>query len=43
MKTYVRLEVQFHAFVTSALEAGECSASRQDCFTRREKKPELFG
>jgi len=33
MKTYGGVEVWRHAFLTSALDAGEWSASRPGCFT----------
>jgi hypothetical protein len=39
MKMYWGLEVQFHAFLTSALDGGEWSASRPGRFTLRERAP----
>jgi hypothetical protein len=39
MKTYWGVEVQLHAFLTSALDGGEWSASRPGRFTPREKAP----
>jgi hypothetical protein len=39
MKTYWRSAVWLHAFLTSALDGGEWSASRQGHFTPREKAP----
>jgi hypothetical protein len=35
MKAYKGVEVQFHAFLPSALNGGGCSASRPDRFTPR--------
>jgi hypothetical protein len=37
IKTYVRVEVQLHAFLTSALDGGEWSASRPGHFTPKER------
>jgi hypothetical protein len=37
MKTYWGVEVWLHAFLTSALDGGERSASRPDRFTPRER------
>jgi hypothetical protein len=39
MKAYGGVEVQLHAFLTSALDGGEWSASRSDRFTPRERAP----
>jgi hypothetical protein len=39
MKTYGVVEVQFHAFLTSALDGGERLASRPGRFTHRERTP----
>jgi hypothetical protein len=39
MKTYWGVEVQLHAFLTSALDGGEWSASRSGRFTPREGTP----
>jgi hypothetical protein len=39
MKTYLGVEVKLHAFLTSALDAGERSASRPGLFTLRVKAP----
>jgi hypothetical protein len=39
MKTYGRVKVQLHDFLTSALDGGELSASRPGCFTLRGKSP----
>jgi len=36
MNTHVGVEVQLHAFSTSALDGGEWSASFSSCFTPRE-------
>jgi len=41
MKTYWRVEVQLHAFLTLALDVGEWSASCPSCFTSRGKEPHL--
>jgi len=35
MKTYGGVEIQLHAFLTSALDEGECSVSRPSPFTPR--------
>jgi hypothetical protein len=37
MKTYCGVEVQIHAFLTSALDGGEWSASQPGHFNRRER------
>jgi hypothetical protein len=39
MKTYWEVQVQFHAFFTSALDGGEWSAPRPDRFTSKEGAP----
>jgi hypothetical protein len=39
MKAYWGVEVERHAFLTSALEGGERSASRPGRFIRRERAP----
>jgi hypothetical protein len=39
MEAYWGVEVQLHAFMTSALDGGEWSASRPSRFTRRERAP----
>jgi hypothetical protein len=39
MKTYWGVEVKLHAFLTSALDGGEWSASLPDRFTPRERTP----
>jgi len=39
MKTYWTVEVQLHAFLTSALDGCGWSASRCGRFTRRERAP----
>jgi hypothetical protein len=39
MKTYWGVEVLLHAFLTSALDGGEWSASRPGRFTPRERAP----
>jgi hypothetical protein len=39
MKTHWEVEVKLHAFLTSALDGGECSASRPGRFTTRERVP----
>jgi hypothetical protein len=39
MKTYWGVEVQIHAFLTSALDGGELSASRPGSFKPRERVP----
>jgi len=39
MKTYWGMEVQFHAFLTSALDGVERWASRPGLFTPRERAP----
>jgi hypothetical protein len=39
MKTYGRVEVYTHGFVTSALEGGECLALRPDYFTPGKRAP----
>jgi hypothetical protein len=39
MKTYWGMEVQLHAFLTSALDGSEWSASRPDRFTPRKRVP----
>jgi hypothetical protein len=39
MQAYWGVEVQFHAFLTSALDGGEWSASRLGRFTLREIVP----
>jgi hypothetical protein len=39
MKTHWGVEVQLHAFLTSALDGGEWSASRPGCFTPKERSP----
>jgi hypothetical protein len=40
MKTYGGVELQFHAFLTSALDADEWLGSRPGCFTAEGKNPE---
>jgi hypothetical protein len=40
MKTYRGAKVQFHAFLTSALDGGEWLASRPGHFTPGEKAPD---
>ena len=35
LKTYDGMEVEFHLFLTSALDGEECSPSRPGCFTPR--------
>jgi hypothetical protein len=42
MKTYVWVEVQLHAFLTTARDGGEWSASRPELFTAVEKAPILW-
>jgi hypothetical protein len=37
MKAYWGVEVELHAFLTSALDGGDWSASRPGHFTRRER------
>jgi hypothetical protein len=39
MKTYWGVEIYLHAFLTSALDGGEWSASRPGRFTSRERAP----
>jgi hypothetical protein len=39
MKAYWGVEVQLHAFLTSALDGGELLASRPGRFTPRERTP----
>jgi len=39
MKTYWGIEVQLHAFLTSALDGGEWSASRPSRLPPRERAP----
>jgi len=39
MKTYGRIEMQLHAFLTSALDLGERLASRSSSFTPWESAP----
>jgi hypothetical protein len=39
MKTYWGVEVYLHAFLNSALDGGEWSASRPGRFTLRERAP----
>jgi len=39
MKTYDEVEVLLHAFLTTALHGGECSASRPGRFTPMAKSP----
>jgi hypothetical protein len=39
MKTYWGMEVKLHAFLTSALDGGEWSASRPASYTPRERVP----
>jgi hypothetical protein len=39
MKTYWGVEVYLHAFLTSALDGGEWSASRPGRFTPKERAP----
>jgi hypothetical protein len=39
MKTYGEVEVYLHAFLSSALDGGEWSASRPGRFTPRERAP----
>jgi hypothetical protein len=39
MKTYEGVEIQHHAFLTSALDGDELSASRPGHFTLRERAP----
>jgi hypothetical protein len=39
MKAHWGVEVQLHAFLTSALDGGEWSASRPGLFTSRERTP----
>jgi hypothetical protein len=39
MKTYGSIELYFHAFLTSALDRGEWSASCPDRFTSKEMAP----
>jgi len=39
MKTYRGVEVQLHAFLTSALDGGEWSVSRPGRFTPRKRAP----
>jgi hypothetical protein len=39
MKTSSGVEIQLHAFLTSALDGGEWSASPTGCFTPRETAP----
>jgi len=39
VKTYGGMEVQLHAFLTSALDGGEWSASRAGYFTPMERVP----
>jgi len=36
------MEVQLHAFLTSALDGGTLSASRSGCFTPRETAPDTY-
>jgi hypothetical protein len=43
MKTYWGMEVYLHAFLTSALDGGEWSASRPSRFTPRERAPWIGG
>jgi hypothetical protein len=40
MKAYEGIEVQLHAFLTSALDRGEWSALRPGRFTTRERVPD---
>jgi hypothetical protein len=40
MKTYCRVEVQLHVFLTSALDGGEWSASSPGSFTPAEIVPD---
>jgi hypothetical protein len=42
MKTFGGVDVQFHFFVTSALEADRLSASRSGRFTPREAAPVTY-
>jgi hypothetical protein len=42
MKMYRRVEVQLHAFLTSALDGGERSASRLGRFNPGESAPVSF-
>jgi hypothetical protein len=39
MEAYWGVEIYLHAFLTSALDGGEWSASRPGRFTRRERAP----
>jgi hypothetical protein len=39
MKTYGGVDVWTHVFLTSALDGGECSASRPGIFTPVERAP----
>jgi hypothetical protein len=43
MKTYGGVEIQPHAFLTSALDGGEWLASRPGHFTPRETAPVRIG
>jgi hypothetical protein len=43
MKTYEGVETQLYAFLTSALDGGEWSASRPGGFTPGEKAPVPIG
>jgi hypothetical protein len=43
METYVGVEVQFHTFLTSALDGGEWSASRTGRSSQGKKYPVPIG
>jgi hypothetical protein len=43
MNTYVGMEVQFHAFLTSALNGVELSVSQPGSFTSEKKAPYPIG
>jgi hypothetical protein len=41
MKTYWKVEVQFHVFITLALDGGEWSVLRSGRFTPEERAPDM--